>query len=103
MEQKKKKIKSLDLCARQPRRLPACGGLGGKKAISPRGGRNVLCHVTAHTITVAECRFKELEAKQKELEVERQRKKREKDLAKREQHEVLGKGGARPKLSFSLS
>eukprot|EP00976_Prorocentrum_cordatum_P102025 1192880-Prorocentrum_minimum.AAC.1 len=46
--------------------------------------------------------FQELEKKQKEMEAERQRKKREKEVLKQEQNSVLGKGGARPKLSFSL-
>lgn len=49
------------------------------------------------------CRYKELEMKVKQAEAERQRRKKEKEQAKKEQEAVLGKGGKRPKLSFSLA
>jgi hypothetical protein len=48
-------------------------------------------------------RFRQLEEKQKLMEAERARKREETRKAKEEQEKVLGKGGARPKLSFSLA
>jgi heme exporter protein D len=70
-----------------------------------RGGYSgyVVLIVSANVLHLWASRFQELEKKQKEMEGERQRKRREKELQKQEQNNVLGKGGARPKLSFSLT